>query len=155
MRKTMLMLAVFGLAGSLWAADPIIGTWKLNFAKSKIPSTEKAPKEQIEIYRELNGKQIELTFSGTEADGSPISGKWMFPLEGGIATSQPPRPKDMLYVEGMIEPGNWCVIVMQGGKQIGRIHKIVAKDGKTMGQTFKGKDDKGRPFERLWFYDRQ
>jgi hypothetical protein len=35
MRKAMLLLAVFGLAGSLWAADPIIGTWKLNIAKSK------------------------------------------------------------------------------------------------------------------------
>jgi hypothetical protein len=29
MRKAMLLLVVLGLAGSLWAADPLIGTWKL------------------------------------------------------------------------------------------------------------------------------
>jgi len=29
------LLAVFGLAGALWAADPFVGTWKVDVAKSK------------------------------------------------------------------------------------------------------------------------
>ena len=35
MGRALLLLAVVGLAGSLLAADPIIGTWKLNISKSK------------------------------------------------------------------------------------------------------------------------
>ncbi len=34
MRKALLFFAVLGLAGSLWGADPLIGTWKLNVSKS-------------------------------------------------------------------------------------------------------------------------
>jgi hypothetical protein len=32
MRKAMLLLAVLGFVGLLWAADPFVGTWKLNIA---------------------------------------------------------------------------------------------------------------------------
>jgi len=60
MKKVMLLVAVFGLVGSLWAADPLIGTWKLNVAKSKFSADflafEKAvaPKESTLVIRELN-----------------------------------------------------------------------------------------------------
>ena len=43
----MMLLAAVGLAASLCAVDPIIGTWKLNIAKSRFPATEKMPKELI------------------------------------------------------------------------------------------------------------
>ena len=64
MRRTMLLLGIFGLAGSLWAADPIIGTWKLNIEKSKFSSAKHPmldltdPKEQTEVYRELDSGRI-------------------------------------------------------------------------------------------------
>jgi len=35
--NAMLLRALYGLAGSLLAADPPIGTWKPNIAKSKLP----------------------------------------------------------------------------------------------------------------------
>ena len=90
MRKAMLLLAVFGLVGSLWAADPIIGTRRLNLAKSKFvqgaPKEQTntvrraAPKEFTEIYREIDGDLIELTAT----DGSSNPEKFTFPKQGAI-----------------------------------------------------------------------
>ena len=49
MRRAFLVFAVLGLAGSLWAADPIIGTWKLNIGKSKSSQLAASSiKEQID-----------------------------------------------------------------------------------------------------------
>jgi len=54
MRKAILFLTVFASSGSLWAADPIIGTWKLSIEKSQhLPSQLASIKEQTEVYREL------------------------------------------------------------------------------------------------------
>jgi len=48
MRKLILLLAVFELAGSLYGADnPFIGTWKLNLAKSNFSGS--APKERTDV----------------------------------------------------------------------------------------------------------
>ena len=59
MRKLMLLLAVLGLVGTLLAADPLLGTWKLNAAKSKFSpillALEKdvAPKETTMVIQNL------------------------------------------------------------------------------------------------------
>jgi len=80
----MLLLAVFGLASSLWAADPSVGTWKANIAKSKItPSTETLPKEAMIVVREVGADEFELAFSSTEANGSQTSLKVTWPLLRG------------------------------------------------------------------------
>ena len=57
MRKAMLLLAVFGLMGTLWAADPSLGTWKLNLAKSKIPASDLAKPQGIHNRDESSGRQ--------------------------------------------------------------------------------------------------
>ena len=54
MRMALLFFAVLGLAGSLWAADPIIGTWKLNVEESTFNEYRQEPSEEIiEVYREI------------------------------------------------------------------------------------------------------
>jgi hypothetical protein len=157
MRKAMILLAVFGLAGSLWGADPLIGTWKLNVAKSKIPQTETALKVLTEIYRELGADQIEFTRIGTQIDGTPISSKWTWPRLGGIVErlSPAPLPEDMSYVETVIEPGNWYVTVLQNGKQITVIHKTFSKDGRTMRQTITSTNAQSQTSEQLLVFDKQ
>src|SRR5512143_3262334 len=37
MRKAMLLLAVLGLAGALWAQSPFDGTWKVDLNKAQFP----------------------------------------------------------------------------------------------------------------------
>jgi hypothetical protein len=155
MRKAMLLLAVFALVGTLWAADPIIGTWKLNIAKSKFSPILQAmmkqpsPIEKTEVYREVNTDLIELS------DGSPTSDRWTWPHQGGIINRQPPLSEEMSYVETLIELGHWYVTVLQNGKQVILIHKTFSKDGRTMRQTLTGTDPQGKPFEQILVFDRQ
>ena len=152
MRKTMLLLAVFGLIGSLWAADPIIGTWKLNVDKSKgspDATSKRTTLPTTVVYREVEGNLIEMS------DGSPASDKWTWPSQGGVASRKPPLAENMLYVETLIEPGHWYVTIMRDGKQTGSYHKIVDKDGKTLRQTLKYLLPDGKLLEVLMIYDRQ
>jgi hypothetical protein len=66
MRKAIVLMSILGLTGSLWAADPIIGTWKLNVIKSK---AQAYVKERTEMYREIEGDQIEFADSEIRPDG--------------------------------------------------------------------------------------
>ncbi len=148
MRKTMMLLAILGLTGPLWAADPIIGTWKLNVAKSTIPPSESSPKGQTEIYREMDGDQIEFSVTITQKDGSVVSGKLTWPKQGGTVKAPAGQlPKGRSYVEILVAPGEWYVAVLDNGKQTAFIHKTISKDRKTMTQTFGD--------ESVWVFDRQ
>ena len=51
MKGITLAVALFGLAGLLAAADPSIGTWKMNVVKSKIKPGP-APKSVTATYSE-------------------------------------------------------------------------------------------------------
>jgi hypothetical protein len=145
MRKALLLFAVMGLAGSLWAADPIIGTWKLNISKSKFSPVYlflqklQAPKERTEVYQELDNAQIKFGSSYT------------WPRQGGAAKV----PKDYPYevIEMLIAPGEWYAIFLKDGVQASVIHKIVSKDGKTMTQTITGTAPV--PYEQIQVFDRQ
>ena len=151
MKKVMVVLAALGLTGSLWAADPIIGTWKLNIEKSKFsPILGEAPKEGMEVYREISDEQIELTRSPS---GTVIT----WPRQGGIATStrQDQDSEELLLVETLVAPGEWYVTYIGNGKQTVLMHKAVSKDGKTLIQTIKGADTQGRTFEQIRVYERQ
>lgn len=157
MRKAMLLLAVIGLAGLLWAADPIVGTWKLNVAKSRFASAlGAAPKQQTNTVRELAADQIEITVIGSRTDGSPISEKCTAPKQGGILKCQQPPPAEgESNILTVINPGDWLFTVLQNGKQVATVHVVVSKDGKTANETTKGMDAKGKPFESISVFDRQ
>jgi hypothetical protein len=157
MRKAMLFLAVFALANSLWAADPIIGTWKLNIAKSTFPSNAPpAPKEQIEAYRHLDTGEIELTYRLTEKDGSSVWEVFTWPAQGGAAKMiKGDIPKNISWIQTLIAPGEWYVTAMEGGKQIGTRHKTVSSDGKRYRQSWKRTDAQGKPYEIILVFDRQ
>jgi len=83
MRKATLLLAILGLAGSLWAAAPQLGTWRLNIAQSKFSPSYPAPKEATFVFRAV-GDQIEWVLTGTNASGFPISNEGSYPREGGV-----------------------------------------------------------------------
>ena len=153
MRKALLLLAVLGFTSSLWAADPIIGTWKLNVEKSRLlPNRQKSSKESIEIYQEIEGDQIKLTRSSS---GTVV--KW--PKQGGIAVStwesSAQSTEGNWLVQTLVAPGEWYVTYIENHKQIGFIHKVVSKDGKTMTQTMKFADNQGRLMERIRVFEKQ
>jgi len=156
MRKVMFFLTVFALAGSLWAADPIIGTWKLNIAKSTFASNAPPPpKEQSETYRYLSTGEIELTYKSIEKDGSSELEVLTWPAQGGaVKIIKGDIPKNISWIETLIA-GEWYVTLLQDGKQAYTRHKIVSTDGKTLRQSFRSNDAQGKPYENILVFDRQ
>ena len=155
MRKAFLLLSVFGLSSSLLAADPVVGTWKLNLDKSIFrPDDPIAPAEEIDTYREMSNGQIELTVKFLGKDGSSDLLVMTYPIQGGIAKIQKGNPP-VSYVQTRIAQDEWYVTVLMDGKQIGTRHKKISKDGKIMHHTLRGLDDKGIPFEELLVFEKQ
>ena len=65
------LAAVVTAAGAhAQAKDPVIGTWALNVAKSKF-NPGPPPKSQLRGYVK-SGDKIEATFTGVNADGTPM-----------------------------------------------------------------------------------
>lgn len=160
MRKAMLLLSIFGLAGSLWAADPIIGTWKLNIAKSQFSSAKHsmldltAPKKQTEVYRESEPGQIELTWTNTASNGSSTTLVFTYPIQGG-AVKVEPSDTPITWVQLRVSQREWYATYLFEGKQLMTRHKVISRDGKIMQQTLRGVDDRGKPFEVLLVLEKQ
>jgi len=160
MRRVMLFLAVFGLAGLLYAADPFVGTWKLNISKSKFSSAKHsmldltAPRQQTETYREIGTDRIELTWQNVAADGSSSLLLLTYPTQGGSVKVERGETQ-FAWVETKISPHEYYATYLYEGKQIMTRHKVVSKDGKFLRQTLAGIDDTGKPFEVLLVLEKQ
>jgi hypothetical protein len=165
MRKATLFLALLGLVGSSWAADPIIGTWKVNVSKSKYPPGEPIPKEGATVtYREIGQSRIEMKYTAIEADGTLNTDICTFPAHGGAMECRPEDTKEMEGVslfQVFVGPGEWFGIYINNGRQIAARHKVVGPDGNTIFETMKalvernGKPIDGLPFEAVEVYERQ
>jgi len=157
MRNPMPLLAVFGFAVSLWAADSIIGTWKVNAEKAtaSLPATTPM-RGRMEVCSELDSGQIELTLTDTMADGTSRLSKRTGPARGGeVHQLQGQLSEGMSLVETFIDPGDRCLPCMRNGKQYMTLHKVVSQDGKIRLQTYKRVDPSGKPIETTLAFERQ
>ena len=152
MRNFIIIFIVFSITESAWGADPLIGTWKLDVTRSKIPSSMQIPGDLVEVYRETGDGLIEYhSLIGQEAGPN----KYTWPVQGGMAKREPVLPEGLAYVETLVAPGDWYVTVLQNGVQVFIIHKTFSDDGKTMYQTRKGVNDQGERLEAEVVYTRQ
>jgi hypothetical protein len=147
------------------AEDSIIGTWKVNLDKSAklnaeiistLPAQYKTlPKEEIEEYKSIENRQIELTGMPI-GDNSSSKNVYRFPEQGGAVTYVQGRaPKaGVLEMEIRIAPGEWVMTQLQDGKQTYERHKVISKDGREMKQTVTV-TGQFLPFSFVLVYDRQ
>jgi hypothetical protein len=80
-RTLALTLAVWVVAGALcFAADPQMGTWKLNEAKSKFaPGTGK---NTMVVYKAATGGQVKITADGVDEHGISRHSEWTGKFDG-------------------------------------------------------------------------
>ena len=75
-----LTVAFCFLAGGVcFAADPQMGTWKLNEAKSK--ATPGMGKITMVVYKSMLG-QVKVTVNGTDEKGKPTHNEWTGRFDG-------------------------------------------------------------------------
>ncbi len=158
MRKAMLLLAVLGLVDTLWAADPLIGTWKFNFAKSTISQNSQTHPFKA-TFREIEGDKIEVTTTSINADGSAISAistRATWPRMGGPVQILQGGIEGLSYFWILVEPGNWYQAIVRDGRQVALRHITFSQDGKVMTQTIKGwtRNAPYKPYEDVLVFDR-
>ena len=129
MRKLMLLVAVLGFSNLLWAAEPIVGTWKVNASKSKLAPVGGWVKETRMTFREF-GDQLLVEINGTMINGTPYSSKGNRPLVGGIVKSEPPSAEGTVDYVTVIGPGDAYVTTLQNGKQTVWTIMLSAKMGR-------------------------
>ncbi len=154
MRKVLILLAILGLTGSLWASDPIIGSWKLDLATSTLSQIGPV-QEQINTIKDLDTK-YELTVLRIGTDGSKNPLIFTFPKQGGKAiVPQMFQSEGIEVVVSKLGPGDWCFTILQNDMQANVSHVIVAEDGKTAVEYSNGVDAQGQPYEGKGTFTKQ
>jgi len=147
-----LTLAFCFLAGAAcFAADPQMGTWKLNEAKSKIkPGTRK---NTMVVY-ETVGDKVKITADGMDAKGKATRSVWTGKFDGrdypvtGDSTSDARsyKKKDDRTAE---------FNTMNHGRLIGSGRVVVSADGKSRTVVVNGTDRDGKSYKNIAVYDKQ
>ena len=147
-----LILAFCFLAGTAcFAADPQMGTWKLNEAKSKV--TPGTTKFNTVTFKTMFGN-TKVTADGTDASGKPIHVEWSGKFDGkDYAVTGDPSGNTRSYRK--VDDRTLEVTVKKNGKVIVTARTIVSSDGKSRTATVSGTTPKGKKFKNVAVYDKQ
>jgi hypothetical protein len=151
MRNLRLMLLVIGLAATLSAADPFVGVWKLNVAKSNFQSGP-VPRRQITTITESGG-ETRIKIDGIAADGTPTLVDYTIPTNGGVGKMQKSAAYDGVSAR-MVGPGEREISRLKDGKVVYTVTGKVSADGKSITTVSKGLSPQGKPVEASLVYDR-
>lgn len=151
-RTILASVAVFFAGfGLCFAADPQIGAWKLNEAKSKL--NPEAPKNTAVVYVAA-GDSVKVTVDGVDKDGKPAHNEWTGKFDGkDYPVTGDPTSDVRSYKK--IDDHTLELTNKKGGKVTltGRI--VVAADGKSRTVSVTGTDPSGKKVSSTAVYDKQ
>lgn len=145
------LLCALVVGASAFAADAVVGTWKLDLAKSKFSGT--APKSSTRVYTE-NADGTNLDQKLVTADGKELSMHTTIKFDGKDhpMTGNP----DGDSVSGkMIDSHTSDFEIKMNGKVVGTVHRVVSTDGKTLTVHNKGTHANGKAYDDTLVFDKQ
>ncbi len=146
-----LALAVIPMAAQ--TTEPIVGTWKLDPAKSTYKPGP-APKSTTVVVTPA-GKGVNVVVDAVNADGSPL--KWSFTTLRDGKEEAPVTGNPMFEtVTATRDSANAGTnIYKRAGKVVITTKVAIAPDGKSMTLTTTGTDPKGQAVNNVAHYTRQ
>ena len=149
-----LVLAMLAVSVGLWAQqDAVIGTWKLNLAKSKY-SPGPAPKSGTTKLEPYGKNGVKLTADGADAQGKPTHVEWSAEADGKDHPVKGNPDADAVSLK-RIDSNTVEVLNKRGGKVMITARWVFSKDGKTRTLTTKGTNAQGQAVNTVAVYDRQ
>jgi hypothetical protein len=131
--------------------DPLIGTWKLNEAKSKIGPG--SPKNDTVVY-EAAGDSVKVTTDGTDGAGKPSHSEWTGKFDGkDYPTTGDSNSDTRSYKK--VNARTLAFTNKKGDKVTISGRLVVSPDGKTRTVSITGTDAKGNKFTSTAVYDKQ
>ena len=139
------------IAVAVCLASPMMGTWKLNEAKSKLPAM--APKNHTVVY-EAAGDSVKVTVDGTDANGKPTHNEWTGKFDGkDYPLMGDPMADSRAYKK--IDDRTMELTNKKDGKTVLTGKIVVSPDGKTRTVTVNGTDSNGKKVQSTAVYDKQ
>jgi len=151
MKTIGLTLAFCFLAGTTcFAADPQMGTWMLNEAKSKI--TPGTLKFTTVTFKSMFG-QVKVTGDGVDANGKPMHVEWSGKFDGkDYPVTGDPNGDTRSYRR--VNDRTLEVTIKKNGKVTVTARTVVSADGKSRTASVSGTTPKGKRFKNTAVYDK-
>lgn len=152
--KTSLFTLAVCLATGMacFAANPAMGTWKLNEAKSKFaPGTGK---NTMVVYSDAGGGKVKITTDGVNAKGKPTHSEWTGKFDGkDYAVTADPTADMRAYTK--VDDRTLDFTVKKDGKVTTTGRVSVAADGKSRTVTTSGTKADGKKFNNTAVFDKK
>ena len=132
------------------SGDPLVGTWKLNVAKSN-SSAFKSGTSKIEAV----GAGVKFTVDLVAADGAVSHWSFTANYDGKDYPVTGNSPYGDVVAMTRIDPRTTRLTSKQGGKPTVSQTIVVSSDGKTRTTTTKGTNAKGQAVDTVAFYEKQ
>jgi hypothetical protein len=140
----------FTAATASLAANPHMGTWKLNEAKSKL--VPGMGKNTTVTYTEQKDK-MKVTVDGVDKDGKPTHSVWVGQADGKAYKSKGNLPWDAAAYK-VVNDRTYDLTAMKDGKMLWTGKSTVSADGKSRTVTLNGTDASGKKFKGKAVYDK-
>lgn len=151
--KTILSLIVLAgvlFASPAFAADPVVGAWKLNVAKSKFRPGA-ALTAGTRVYTEADGLYtLDQKLTGT--DGKEVSNRVQY--RDGKDVKATAGAADTTHAK-KIDADTWDFDLKKDGKVVGHVHRVVSADGKTLTVHNTGMQLSGATGDETLVFDKQ
>jgi hypothetical protein len=150
-RTIALTIAMCFAALTLCFASPVMGTWKLNESKSKIPAG--ATKNNTVVY-ETAGDSVKVTVDGVDGQGKAFHAEWTGKFDGkDYPLTGDPSADTRAYKQ--VSDHKLELTNKKGAKVTSTGTGVVSADGKTRTLTVNATDPEGKKIHFTAVYDKQ
>lgn len=144
MKAMALALALVAVPYAVRAADPFVGTYRLNAAKSATSGGQMPAEMTLTISEE--GANLLVATSGRTAAGAAISADVLtLPKAGGTVKAPAGERNFDSTVVKRTNANTIDMVAMQKGKERTRVKLALSRDGKTLTRSFTSTNAQGRP----------
>ena len=146
------LLVLTGAAVAVWAADPVLGTWKLDVAKSTYrPGPPPASETRV---CEASPEGVKVTIVTTDANGKSATIEHPANFDG---KDYPVTGSRGAYAISLKKIDDYTseAILKHASTIIGTARRVVSSDGETMTVTYEGLDGEGRQVNNVAVYVKQ
>ena len=153
-RRTFWTMLLLSFVNSLLAADPWIGVWKMNVAKSTFPPGREVKEMTVTVAEQ--GEDAAITGRVVTAAGTVTSSKYTIPFKGGTAKFTEGGPPPGSILAGVrVDVKTLRFTLTMNGRQVQQDQTVLSTDGKSFTQTTAGVDQSGKTYKTVQVFERQ
>lgn len=147
-----LLVAGIGVSRAADKADPVVGTWTLNLAKSKF-NPGPAPRSQTRTYTQSDDG-ISLSVTSVGPDGTTMSQQSTFKYDGKPYPMSGSHDYDTITLQ-RVNGSTVKSAMMKGGKQVATTIRTISEHGKALTLSTKLTGADGKVYDNVAVFDKQ